>query len=46
LSENLLEAELFFQAKGRWMTAEQLALIGIDRLLSEMPGQAKEREGS
>jgi len=46
LSENLLDAQLFFQGGGRWMTAEKLAMIGLKKLLSEMPGEPKEREGS
>jgi hypothetical protein len=45
LSENLFDAKTFFQGKGRWMTAEELAGLGLRRLLMEMPGdKAKGKE--
>ncbi|HOP46075.1 MAG TPA: hypothetical protein PK874_00305 [Desulfobacteraceae bacterium] len=37
LTENLLDMKTFFQGKGQWMTAEKLALIGLNNLLNEMP---------
>lgn len=42
LSENLLDAKTFFQGGGRWMTAEKLALIGLEDLLAQMPGKPVE----
>jgi hypothetical protein len=33
LSENLLEMETFLKGRGKWMTAEQLADLGLDRVL-------------
>lgn len=33
LSENLLEMDTFLQGGGRWMTAEELASLGLQRLL-------------
>lgn len=38
LSENLLDAETFFQSGGRWLTAEKLAVLGLDKALKDMPG--------
>jgi hypothetical protein len=37
LSENILDLKTFLGGKGRWMTAEKLASLGLDRLLAEMP---------
>jgi len=36
LSENLLEMETFVESGGKWVTAEQLARIGLDRLLGDL----------
>ena len=41
LSENLLDAETFFQSGGRWLTAEKLAILGLNRVLKNMPGGEK-----
>ncbi len=38
LSENVLEMGTFIEAGGKWMTAEQLALLGLGRLLGA-PGK-------
>jgi hypothetical protein len=37
LSENLLEWDTFVRGQGRWMTAEKLAELGLEDLLSRMP---------
>ena len=45
LSQNLLEWNTFVRGRGRWMTAEELAVLGLEDLLSQMPaGQNKEEE--
>jgi hypothetical protein len=41
LSENLLDAETFFQSGGRWLTAEKLAILGLNKVLKDMPGGEK-----
>lgn len=38
LSENLFDLSTFVEGKGRWMTAEKLAMIGLEKLLAQMPG--------
>ncbi|KPK18505.1 MAG: hypothetical protein AMK69_24810, partial [Nitrospira bacterium SG8_3] len=44
LSENLLEWNTFVRGRGRWMTAEELAELGLEDMLSRMPigGNAEE----
>ena len=37
LSENLLDVGIFFKGKGRWMTAEKLAGLGLKKMADEMP---------
>jgi hypothetical protein len=47
LSENLFDLSTFVEGKGRWMTAEKLAMIGLEQLLAQMPsGPVKEAEKS
>ena len=41
LSENLLDAGTFFQSGGRWLTAEKLAILGLKKVLQDMPGGKK-----
>ncbi|MBW1702293.1 MAG: hypothetical protein JRJ50_09250 [Deltaproteobacteria bacterium] len=41
LSENLLDAGTFFQSGGRWLTAEKLAILGLKKVLKDMPGGKK-----
>ncbi|MDP6735036.1 MAG: hypothetical protein QF732_00870 [Nitrospinaceae bacterium] len=38
---NLLDLTTFFRGKGRWMTAEKLAMIGLEDLVNKMPGKAR-----
>ncbi|MBW1681211.1 MAG: hypothetical protein JRJ35_03335 [Deltaproteobacteria bacterium] len=38
LSENILDFSTFFRGGGKWMTAEELVLMGLGRVLSRMPG--------
>ena len=37
LSENLFEWDTFVRGRGRWMTAEKLAELGLEDMLSRMP---------
>jgi hypothetical protein len=37
LSENLFELRSFIKRKGRWVTAEQMALSGLEKMVSELP---------
>ena len=36
LSENLLEMDTFIEGGGKWMTADRLAEVGLDRLFEEL----------
>jgi hypothetical protein len=36
LSENLLDVRTFYKGKGRWMTAEELAELGLEDLVREL----------
>lgn len=38
LAENLFDFATFLHGGGKWMTAEELAMIGLERMLEEMPG--------
>jgi hypothetical protein len=38
LSENLFEIGSFFRRKGSWLTAEDLASVGMDEMLRKLPG--------
>lgn len=44
LSENLLKIGSFFRRKAQWLTAEELASVGMDEALRKLPG-ATELEG-
>jgi hypothetical protein len=37
LTENVLDLHMFLKAKGRWMTAEELAEIGLSDLVKQLP---------
>ncbi|MFO7785248.1 MAG: hypothetical protein R6V25_11495 [Desulfatiglandales bacterium] len=37
LSENLLEMDTFLEGHGKWMTADQMADVGLDRILGVNP---------
>jgi hypothetical protein len=41
LFENLFDLATFFRGGGRWMTAKELAMPGLERLLVEMPAGAR-----
>lgn len=43
LFENLLQASSFFKGGGKWVTAEELAEIGIDELLKTFPVKTPEK---
>ena len=38
LMENLLDFSTFAESDGKWLTAEKLAMIGLRKLIEEMPG--------
>jgi hypothetical protein len=38
LMEDVLQAKYFYQEKGRWVTAEELARSGMDEVLKTFPG--------
>jgi hypothetical protein len=42
LSENLFDIQTFFKAKGRWMTAGELAQMGLTEVVEAFPGGEKE----
>jgi hypothetical protein len=42
LSENVLDLHTFLKAKGRWMTAEELADIGLSDLAEQLPAEKKD----
>jgi hypothetical protein len=44
LSENLFEIETFLKAKGRWMTAGELAEIGLADFVESFPKEEKSKE--
>jgi len=44
LSENLLRIGAFFRRKASWLTAEDLASVGMDEMLSRFPGLSKIEE--
>jgi hypothetical protein len=37
LSENVFDVSTFIKSKGRWMTVEKLAMLGLQKMLAEMP---------
>jgi len=37
LSENVFDLSTFIESKGRWMTVEKLAMLGLQKMLAEMP---------
>jgi len=39
LTENIFDLGIFYRSGGKWLTAEQLALIGLEQLIKEMPGR-------
>ncbi len=37
LTENLLDAGMFFKSKGRWLSAKELAMVGLKKMVAHMP---------
>jgi len=37
LLENVFDVSTFFKSKGKWLTAEKLAMLGLQKMLAEMP---------
>jgi hypothetical protein len=46
LSENLFKIGSFFRRKARWLTAEELASVGLDEILKRLPGPKELEEMS
>jgi hypothetical protein len=44
LTENILDISTFVKGRGRWMTAEELARLGLRVILADMPGGLKRPE--
>lgn len=44
LVENLLDLKTFFKSGGRWLSARELALQGLEELVDEIPLGAKKRQ--
>lgn len=44
LSENLFKFPSFLRRKGRWLTAEELASVGMDEILMRLPGPVELEE--
>jgi hypothetical protein len=45
LSENLFDFSTFVKSKGRWMRAEELAALGLDALVENLPtGREREKD--
>ena len=42
LSENLYQLGTFFRRRGRWVTAQELAVSGLEGVLKTFPGSAKD----
>jgi hypothetical protein len=44
LSENLLDIQTFLKARGRWVTAGELAEMGLTELIESFPKGEKQKE--
>ena len=44
LSENILDMDTFIKGKGRWMTVERLAELGLNEVMSEFPPSKTEKK--
>lgn len=44
LSENLLDMDTFLKGKGKWMTVDKLAEIGLNSILQQFPKGTRVRE--
>ena len=44
LSENLFDLATFFEGRGRWMTVEKLAMLGLKNLIAAMPAETQKTE--
>jgi hypothetical protein len=45
LSEDLFDVRTFLKSRGRWLSAEDLALVGLEVMLDEMPDSAEPLPG-
>ena len=45
LFENLFDMNTFIKSGGQWLTARELASIGLERLLAELPGTPADQQG-
>ena len=44
LSENILDLKTFLDGRGRWMTVEKLAMLGLRKALGDMPSGPRKSE--
>lgn len=44
LSENILDMETFIKGKGRWMTVDRLAELGLSNLMSKFPSSKTKKK--
>lgn len=44
LTENLFDAGTFFHGKGQWMTVQELATLGLQKILADMSEAAEENK--
>ena len=44
LSENILDMDTFIKGKGKWMTVNRLAELGLSNLMSEFPSSKTEKK--
>jgi hypothetical protein len=43
LTENVLDVQTFIRGGGRWLTAEELAILGLKELLAKMPVEQSQK---
>ncbi len=44
LFANLFDFDTYVKSSGKWLTAEKLAELGLEKLITEMPGETKPQE--
>lgn len=37
LTENVFEWDMFYRSRGRWLTAEQMIVMGLDQVIGQLP---------
>lgn len=46
LAENVFEWDIFYRSRGRWLTAEQMAAMGLTQILGQLPLDGRETGGA